>query len=406
MSDHSAKRRLNKIIRQDPSVRNQIQNILKREKEYQIKKTGIKMPVFEEDVSFCKKPCDGDNHVKHYLQEKVFDFFNCVVCLDLPIKTIFQCRNGHLMCMTCYNYLIRQSKLRNEPTRCPICRINITLENSTRNLVVQNILSELPSKCKYCFKIFSKNLIHSHMDNFCEKRLVNCPYRLLTCKWRGEYVFMEEHKINCEFPSKSAISLIEELEKDEKLNKKNENLYKDVMKIISSEIVNHYDLLFSSNYTEEYFPKLYYKSNTFKFLQEEWRVIVNVMDPRNYVKKVNNLYYKLELLSNNRLNDDLLIQYILLPAINSKIYHNSVSNLFKNSLNDGNSVLSQSINNSSDTIYPIINQFQFTSKLNESPIHQFFFKKEEVKLDLINCIIVKPKFNLRIFVMFNGTNLL
>ena len=46
---------------------------------------------------------------------KMAEVFKCPVCLTLPPCDIYQCNEGHLICMDCYN------KLRS-PNLCPTCR--------------------------------------------------------------------------------------------------------------------------------------------------------------------------------------------------------------------------------------------------------------------------------------------
>ena len=62
---------------------------------------------------------------KSLLEKKVQKVFKCPVCLTLPLCHIYQCREGHLVCMDCHK------KLRS-PISCPTCRTampNVPIRN-------------------------------------------------------------------------------------------------------------------------------------------------------------------------------------------------------------------------------------------------------------------------------------
>ena len=52
---------------------------------------------------------------KSLIEKKVKKVFMCPVCLTLPLGSIYQCKEGHLVCMDCYK------KFRS-PILCPTCR--------------------------------------------------------------------------------------------------------------------------------------------------------------------------------------------------------------------------------------------------------------------------------------------
>ena len=60
-----------------------------------------------------KQLLDGSNLSK----KKVQEVFKCPVCLNLPPCDIYQCNEGHLICMDCYNKSKRKS-----PVLCQTCR--------------------------------------------------------------------------------------------------------------------------------------------------------------------------------------------------------------------------------------------------------------------------------------------
>ena len=67
------------------------------------------------------------------------DLLDCPVCLEemRPPKKIFQCSNGHSLCEQC----------KNNPalTSCPICRIEFTKSNVSRNILAESMASQVIS---------------------------------------------------------------------------------------------------------------------------------------------------------------------------------------------------------------------------------------------------------------------
>ena len=54
---------------------------------------------------------------KSISEDKIEKVFKCPVCLTLPACDIYQCNEGHIICMDCYNKLKTRS-----PILCPTCR--------------------------------------------------------------------------------------------------------------------------------------------------------------------------------------------------------------------------------------------------------------------------------------------
>ena len=98
------------------------------------------------------------------------DLLDCPVCLEemRPPKKIFQCSNGHSLCEQC----------KNNPalTSCPICRIEFTKSNVSRNILAESMASQVISimspsappleephqniqkNCPVCNQIFGHNI--------------------------------------------------------------------------------------------------------------------------------------------------------------------------------------------------------------------------------------------------------
>lgn len=76
------------------------------------------------------------------------------------------------MCAGCFSHILADARLRDETATCPSCRVEINKTSATRNLAVENAVSELPSECQFCNKQFPRNSLERHEEQECEERLV------------------------------------------------------------------------------------------------------------------------------------------------------------------------------------------------------------------------------------------
>ena len=120
--------------------------------------------------------------------ERISRHCSCTVCLDIPRVSLWQCKNGHLMCATCLSHLIADARLKDEISRhgfdqskvskmdpnangikthksCPNCRCDISWERCVRNLAAEKAVGELPTQCLYCLEeYFTQWVIHTKCD--------------------------------------------------------------------------------------------------------------------------------------------------------------------------------------------------------------------------------------------------
>ena len=99
------------------------------------------------------------------MTDKLKEAMQCPVCLKVPREgPVYQCERGHCLCGTC----------RIQLTECPICRMVL---GQCRNLVVEQLLPEVPHVCKFSDDgcTFEKNIpeLRCHEED--------CPYRLVNC---------------------------------------------------------------------------------------------------------------------------------------------------------------------------------------------------------------------------------
>ena len=80
---------------------------------------------------------EGDNDTsRHFLSlQSIQDILECIICLEVPRNDpIYQCDNGHLLCVKCYKKV----------STCPLCKLEL---RKNRALAVEKILRKCPRAC-------------------------------------------------------------------------------------------------------------------------------------------------------------------------------------------------------------------------------------------------------------------
>uniref|UniRef100_H0Y0B7 E3 ubiquitin-protein ligase n=1 Tax=Otolemur garnettii TaxID=30611 RepID=H0Y0B7_OTOGA len=99
----------------------------------------------------------------------------CPVCFDYVLPPIHQCRQGHLVCISC----------RQKLTSCPTCREPL---GSIRNLVMDKVAYSLTFPCKYavfgCGTTLSPAEKAEH-EKVCDFKPYSCPCPNVLCPWEG-----------------------------------------------------------------------------------------------------------------------------------------------------------------------------------------------------------------------------
>ncbi|CAG7729619.1 unnamed protein product [Allacma fusca] len=97
----------------------------------------------------------------------------CSNCLEIPIRPIFTCENGHVICSSCRNF----------NPRCGFCMGPVT---NTRNRVAENVVKSFVFKCLYrsegCSAYIRWSEIMNHLSD-CEFRPVPCSESLRESCW-------------------------------------------------------------------------------------------------------------------------------------------------------------------------------------------------------------------------------
>ncbi|CAH0549511.1 unnamed protein product [Brassicogethes aeneus] len=121
---------------------------------------------------FDLKPAEIDNNTLKLLE--------CPVCMNTMRPPIYNCTNGHSICIIC-------KELTNE---CPTCKEGWT---SSRCYFIENLTSKIKYPCKYsklgCNEIDIDRQLKKHEET-CPSHNYQCP---MNCSKTGNYEFIEEH---------------------------------------------------------------------------------------------------------------------------------------------------------------------------------------------------------------------
>lgn len=63
----------------------------------------------------------------------------CPICMEIPTKEIYQCKNGHHICHKCDGKI----------TQCPICRSSFRVSGRIRCLLTEFMMDMLKFECPY-----------------------------------------------------------------------------------------------------------------------------------------------------------------------------------------------------------------------------------------------------------------
>ncbi|CAL8137520.1 unnamed protein product [Orchesella dallaii] len=91
---------------------------------------------------------------------EVFKSFKCLVCLRIPDKEIFQCKNGHSICHNC---------VANSPSRCPAPECGVLFRmGKVRNLAMESFLDPIDFECVFktvgCTHVCKRAELNQHIE--------------------------------------------------------------------------------------------------------------------------------------------------------------------------------------------------------------------------------------------------
>ncbi len=92
------------------------------------------------------------------------DLLSCPVCLEIPKKEIYQCKNGHVICAQCLSSGVSG--------KCPQCRVPLDRDHATRNRSLESILDTMtfdcPQKLKGCTEKLARGSFQMHSEKECK----------------------------------------------------------------------------------------------------------------------------------------------------------------------------------------------------------------------------------------------
>lgn len=270
---------------------------------------------------------------RHKLEERLGGILCCAVCLDLPRAAVYQCLNGHLMCAGCFTHLLADARLRDETATCPNCRVEISKTSATRNLAVENAVSELPSECQYCNKQFPRNSLDRHEDTQCEERLAVCRFSRIGCPWRGPLHESRQHEKECVHPNKNGAEVMEALQiMDQKLADERV-LYESIFDLLTYEKITFNDLQLKPYRTDEFVHRLFYETSRFSAFNNQWVVKARINNSQKDPTQSSERDMTYQLIMKTKATTTLSIYYIVLKGpfgdmkINPRIYKHDFTEL-------------------------------------------------------------------------------
>ncbi|KAG5897290.1 hypothetical protein JTB14_011455 [Gonioctena quinquepunctata] len=220
---------------------------------------------------------------KYKLEDRLGGILCCAVCLDLPRAAVYQCSNGHLMCAGCFTHVLADARLREETATCPSCRVEISKTSATRNLAVENAVSELPAECQFCNKQFPRNSLARHEETECEERISGCKYSRIGCPWRGPMHERSEHENECVHPNRSGLDVMESLKVIDQQMIDERKLYDSIFDLLGCDRIAFSELQLKPYRTDEFVHRLFYESSRFSAFNCQWvvkaRINNNQKDP-------------------------------------------------------------------------------------------------------------------------------
>ncbi|XP_068896121.1 zinc finger TRAF-type-containing protein 1 homolog isoform X2 [Tenebrio molitor] len=263
---------------------------------------------------------------KYKLEERLGGILCCAVCLDLPRAAVYQCSNGHLLCAGCFTHVLADARLRDETSTCPTCRVEISKMLATRNLAVENAVSELPSECRFCNLQFPRNSLEKHEDEECEERIAGCKYHRIGCPWRGPMHEKAHHEQECGHPEKSGAEVMEALELLDQQVVEERKLYKTIFELLGYDKIIFNDIQLKPYRTDDFVHRLFYESSRFSAFNNQWVVKARINDSQKDPTQSSEREMTYQLLLKTKTSTPMTLSYIVLRGpvgdikVNPRVY--------------------------------------------------------------------------------------
>ncbi|XP_060521442.1 zinc finger TRAF-type-containing protein 1 homolog [Cylas formicarius] len=253
----------------------------------------------------------GDDK-KYKLEERLGGILCCAVCLDLPRAAIYQCSNGHLMCAGCFTHVLADARLRDEMATCPSCRVEISKLTATRNLAVENAVSELPSECQFCNRQFPRNTLEKHEEHECEERIATCKFSRIGCPWRGPEHERPEHETQCAHPERPGADIMDSLIAIDQQRVEERKLYENIFDLLGFEKIAFNDIQLKPYRTDEFVHRLFYESSRFTAFNNNWVIKARINNSQKDPTQSSERDMTYQLILKTKTQTPLVLNYILL----------------------------------------------------------------------------------------------
>ncbi|XP_045473358.1 cysteine and histidine-rich protein 1 homolog [Harmonia axyridis] len=287
----------------------------------------------------CKRrKLNHKNEKKFELEDRLGGILCCAVCLDLPKTAVYQCTNGHLMCAGCFTHVLADARLRDELATCPSCRVEISKTSATRNLAVENAISELPSECQFCNQRFPRNSLERHEEQECDERISGCKFSRIGCPWRGPLHERSEHENECAHPHRSGADVMESLRTIDQEIADERKIYDSIFELLGFEKILFNDIQLKPYRTEEFVHRLFYESSRFSAFNNQWVVKARINNSQKDPTQSSERGLTYQLILKSKTTTPMNLSYIVLRGPVGDI-----------------------------KVKPTIHQFEFSEQDNESP---------------------------------------
>ncbi|XP_050305751.1 cysteine and histidine-rich protein 1 homolog isoform X2 [Anthonomus grandis grandis] len=242
------------------------------ENPMEIPESQEKKEEFVEPDAKKRKISKRNDETTFKLEDRLGGILCCAVCLDLPRAAVYQCTNGHLMCAGCFTHVLADARLRDETATCPSCRVEISKTSATRNLAVENAVSELPNECQFCNKEYPRNSLERHEEQECEERISGCKFCRIGCPWRGPEHERQEHENQCAHPHRTGAEVMDSLLVMDQEQAEEKKLYDNIFDLLGYEKIAFNEIQLKPYRTDEFVHRLFYESSRFSAFNNQWVV--------------------------------------------------------------------------------------------------------------------------------------
>lgn len=248
------------------------------------------------------------------LEERLWNVLCCAVCLELPLNSIYQCSQGHLICIQCFNHLLADARIKDEQATCASCRCAISRETCTRNLAVEKAVREMPGTCKHCARQLPRMHLPTHESDHCEERPISCGFSAIGCPWRGPFHERLTHEQSCPHPRKSGLEVLDALLAMDRLKSDERRLQQSIFSLLSYEKIVFSDLQLKPYRTDEYIHRLFYETSRFSAFNCQFVVKARINDDQKDPSQSCDRRLAYQLVLKTKVNTPFAIHYLVLKV--------------------------------------------------------------------------------------------